>query len=94
MDSHEFQSLSAVLDNSEKTTKMTEVITLIGRLTAGPRKLLVFVRTKPTNARKEAANLTAKKLKRIGRGYRNHGHYRLRTLQCLSSRNQDLSNIR
>lgn len=43
-------------------------------------EFLVFSRTRLTNARKEEANLTAKNLKRIGRGYRNHGHYRLRIL--------------
>ncbi|MGP5587112.1 transposase, partial [Glutamicibacter ardleyensis] len=39
-----------------------------------------FIRTRLTNARSEAANLTAKNLKRIGRGYRNHDHYRVRIL--------------
>ncbi|WP_229995055.1 transposase, partial [Arthrobacter sp. Bi26] len=33
-----------------------------------------------TNARSEAANLSAKNLKRAARGYRNHDHYRLRLL--------------
>lgn len=40
----------------------------------------MFSRARLPNARKEAANLTAKNLKRIGRCYRGHGHYRLRTL--------------
>ncbi len=33
-----------------------------------------------TNARTEAANLTAKKIKRVGRGYRNHDNYRCRII--------------
>lgn len=79
-DIHEFQSRWAVLEKSVKATKMTEAKTLFRTLTAWRRELLVFVRTRLTNARSEAANLTAKNLKRIGRGYRNHGHYRLRIL--------------
>ena len=79
-DVHEFQSRWAVLEKSVKATKMVEAKSLFRTLTAWRRELLVFVRTRLTNARSEAANLTAKNLKRIGRGYRNHGHYRLRIL--------------
>lgn len=79
-DVHEFQSRWAVLEKSVRATKMTEAKSLFHTLTAWRRELLVFVRTRLTNARSEAANLTAKNLKRIGRGYRNHGHYRLRIL--------------
>lgn len=79
-DIHEFQSRWAVLERSVRATKMVEAKSLFRTLTAWRRELLVFVRTRLTNARSEAANLTAKNLKRIGRGYRNHGHYRLRIL--------------
>ena len=79
-DIHEFQSRWAVLEKSVKATKMVEAKSLFRTLTAWRRELLVFIRTRLTNARSEAANLTAKNLKRIGRGYRNHAHYRVRIL--------------
>ena len=44
------------------------------------RELLTFCRTRVTNARTEAANLTAKTIKRVGRGYRNHRNYRCRII--------------
>ncbi|MGP5412004.1 transposase, partial [Glutamicibacter ardleyensis] len=74
------QSRWAVLEKSVKATKMGEAKSLFRTLTAWRRELLVFIRTRLTNARSEAANLTAKNLKRIGRGYRNHDHYRVRIL--------------
>ncbi|MGP9526703.1 ISL3 family transposase [Glutamicibacter sp. AOP5-A2-18] len=77
---HEFQSRWAVLEKSVRATTMVEAKSLFRTLTGWRRELLVFVRTRLTNARSEAANLTAKNLKRIGRGYRNHAHYRLRIL--------------
>jgi len=77
---HEFQSRWAVLEKSVRATTMVEAKSLFRTLTGWRRELLVFVRTRLTNARSEAANLTAKNLKRIGRGYRNHSHYRLRIL--------------
>ena len=79
-DVHEFQARWAVLEKSVRATKVVEAKSLFRTLTAWRRELLVFVRTRLTNARSEAVNLTAKNLKRIGRGYRNHGHYRLRIL--------------
>ena len=79
-DVHEFQARWAVVEKSVKATKMVEAKSLFRTLTAWRRELLVFVRTRLTNARSEAANLTAKNLKRIGRGYRNHDHYRVRIL--------------
>ncbi|GAA0202644.1 hypothetical protein GCM10009526_26600 [Glutamicibacter creatinolyticus] len=79
-DIHDFQSRWAVLEKSVRATKMVEAKSLFRTLTAWRRELLVFIRTRLTNARSEAANLTAKNLKRIGRGYRNHDHYRLRIL--------------
>lgn len=59
---------------------MVAAKSLFRTLTAWWRELVVFVRTRLTNARSEAANLTAKNLKQIGRGYRNHGNYRRRIL--------------
>lgn len=53
---------------------------LFKTLTAWRRELLTFCRTRVTNARTEAANLTAKTFKRIGRGYRNHDNYRCRII--------------
>jgi transposase len=40
----------------------------------------VFIQTRVTNARSEAANLTCKNLKRTGRGYRNQGNYHARIM--------------
>ena len=79
-DVHEFQARWAVLEKSVRATTMVEAKSLFRTLSAWRRELLVFVRTRLTNARSEAANLTAKNLKRIGRGYRNHSHYRVRIL--------------
>lgn len=79
-DVHEFQARWAVLEKSVRATKMVEAKSLFRTLSAWRRELMVFVRTRLTNARSEAANLTAKNLKRIGRGYRNHSHYRVRIL--------------
>lgn len=79
-DIHDFQSRWAVLEKSVRATKMVEAKSLFRTLTAWRSELLVFIRTRLTNVRSEAANLTAKNLKRIGRGYRNHDHYRLRIL--------------
>lgn len=92
-DVHEFQARWAVLEKSVRAIKMVEAKSLFRTLSAWRSELLVFVRTRLTNARIEASNLTAKDLKRTGRGYRNHGHYRLRTLPCLSSRNRNLIDL-
>ena len=70
-DIHDFQSRWAVLEKSVRATKMVEAKSLFRTLTAWRRELLVFIRTRLTNARSEAANLTAKNLKRIGRGLLN-----------------------
>ena len=79
-DIHEFQYRWSVLEKSVKATKMVEAKSLFRTLTAWRRELLVFIRTRLTNAKSESANLTAKNLKQIGRGYRNHDHYRVRIL--------------
>lgn len=70
----------AVSEKSAKASKMVEAQSLFRTLIAWRRELLVFVSTRFTNAKSESVNLTAKNLKRIGRGYRNQGHYRGRIL--------------
>lgn len=40
----------------------------------------VFITTRVTNARTEAANTAIKHIKRTGRGYRNNQHYQARIL--------------
>lgn len=76
----DFQRRWAVLERSVKASKLKEARSLFGTLKMWRKELLVFCRTRLTNARSEAANLTAKNMKRIGRGYTNHGNYRLRIL--------------
>ncbi|QOD02197.1 transposase [Pseudarthrobacter sp. BIM B-2242] len=66
------------LELAVKATRMVEVKSLFLTLKMWRRELLTFCRTRVTNARSEAANLSAKNLKRAARGYRNHDHYRLR----------------
>ena len=68
------------LETSVNATDMTEAKSLLRTLTAWKTELEVFCLTRLTNARSEAANLTAKNIKRIGRGYVNHNNYRLRIL--------------
>lgn len=46
----------------------------------------VFVRTRVTNAKTEAANTSVKQIKRTGRGYRNHEHYQARILLASAHR--------
>ncbi len=75
---NDFQRAWAALEHAVKATKMREAASLFATLKMWRRELLTFCRSRVTNARSEAANLTAKNLKRIGRGYRNHGQYRLR----------------
>lgn len=65
---------------------MSEAKSLFRTLKMWRKELLTFCRTRVTNAKSEAANLTAKNLKRIGRGYRNHGHYRTRILLYTAAR--------
>ena len=42
--------------------------------------IATFIRTRATNAKTEAANVTVKNIKRIGRGYRSHQNYRCRIM--------------
>lgn len=75
-----FSSAWEVLEASVRATTMPEAKSLLRTLRSWKAELEVFCVTRLTNARSEAANLTAKNMKRIGRGYRNHRNYRLRIL--------------
>ncbi|TQS88265.1 ISL3 family transposase [Arthrobacter sp. TS-15] len=75
-----FHRAWAELEHAVKATRMREAKSLFLTLRMWRRELLTFCRTRVTNARSEAANLSAKNLKRAARGYRNHDHYRLRLL--------------
>jgi transposase len=79
-DTPTFQREWARLERAVKATRLPEPVALFKTLTAWRRELLTFCRTRVTNARTEAANLTAKTFKRIGRGYRNHDNYRCRII--------------
>ena len=75
-----FHRAWAELEHAVKATRMREAKSLFMTLKMWRKELLTFCRTRVTNARSEAANLSAKNLKRAARGYRNHEHYRLRLL--------------
>ena len=79
-DTRTFQREWARLERAVKATRLPEPVALFKTLTAWRRELLTFCRSRVTNARTEAANLTAKTFKRIGRGYRNHDNYRCRII--------------
>ena len=79
-DTASFQREWAALSKAVKATRLPEPVALFKTLTAWRRELLTFCRTRVTNARSEAANLTAKAFKRAGRGYRNHDNYRCRII--------------
>jgi transposase len=79
-DTASFQREWAALSKAVKATRLPEPVALFKTLTAWRRELLTFCRTRLTNARSEAANLTAKAFKRAGRGYRNHDNYRCRII--------------
>lgn len=85
-DTSGFQRAWAELEHAVKATRMPEAKSLFATLRAWRRPLLTFCRTRVTNARSEAANLTAKNLKRIGRGYTNHANYRTRILLYTAAR--------
>lgn len=76
----------AALTRAVKATKLEEPRRLYKTLCAWRRPLLTFCRTRHTNARTEAANLTAKTFKRLGRGYRNHDNYRYRIMAYTAHR--------
>ena len=75
-----FQQSCAAPEHVVKAIRMPEAKSLCTALRPWRRPLLTHFRSQVTNARSEAAHLTAKNLKRIGRGYTNHANYRTRTL--------------
>ena len=79
-DTSSFQRHWARLESAVRATRLPEPVALFRTLRAWRRELLTFCRTRVTNARTEAANLTAKTIKRVGRGYRNHRNYRCRII--------------
>ena len=79
-DTSSFQRHWAHLERAVRATRLPEPVALFRTLRAWRRELLTFCRTRVTNARTEAANLTAKTIKRVGRGYRNHRNYRCRII--------------
>ena len=79
-DTASFQREWARLEHAVTASALPEPKSLFKTLSAWRRELLTFCRTRVTNARTEAANLTAKTFKRIGRGYRNHDNYRCRII--------------
>ena len=84
-DTAAFQRAWAELEKAVRATRLPEPRRLFKTLSAWRRELLTFCRTRTTNARTEAANLTAKTFKRIGRGYRNHDNYRCRIMAYTTS---------
>lgn len=80
-----FQRAWAGLQKAVRATRLPEPRTLFTTLSKWRRELLTFCRTRTTNARTEAANLTAKTFKRVGRGYRNHDNYRCRIMAYTTS---------
>ncbi|AXH94828.1 ISL3 family transposase [Ornithinimicrobium avium] len=79
-DTASFQRHWARLASAVRATRLPEPASLMRTLRAWRRELLTFCRSRVTNARTEAANLTAKTIKRVGRGYRNHDNYRCRII--------------
>jgi transposase len=79
-DTATFQRAWARLESAVRATRLAEPVALFRTLRAWRRELLTFCRTRLTNAKTEAANLTAKTIKRVGRGYRNHDNYRCRII--------------
>ncbi|GAA1751259.1 hypothetical protein GCM10009810_09480 [Nostocoides vanveenii] len=48
--------------------------------------IATFIRTRATNAKTEAANVTVKNIKRTGRGYRSRENYRCRIMRYNAAR--------
>ena len=59
---------------------MEETWKLWNTINAWWDEIETFIETRVTNAKTEAANTGIKQIKRTGRGYRNHGHYKARIL--------------
>ena len=69
-----------VLAEYVKTADMAETTKLMRTLDRWWDPIEVFIETRVTNAKSEAANLTCKNLKRTGRGYRNQANYHARIM--------------
>ena len=76
----EARAARAVLAESVRIADMPETTRLLRTLDAWWPAIEVFITTRVTNARSEAANLTCKNLKRSGRGYRNQRNYHARIM--------------
>ncbi len=48
--------------------------------------IATFIRTRATNAKTEAANVTIKNIKRTARGYRSHDNYKCRIMLYTATR--------
>ncbi|PQZ92882.1 hypothetical protein CQ018_10405 [Arthrobacter sp. MYb227] len=66
------------LQTSLKASDIDGAKSLLRTFTARKKELETYCLIRLTNACSEAANLTAKNFKRMGRGYINHENYRLR----------------
>jgi transposase len=76
----EARAARVVLAQYVRTADMAETTKLMRTLDRWWDPIEVFIQTRVTNARSEAANLTCKNLKRTGRGYRNQGNYHARIM--------------
>ena len=76
----EARAARVVLASYVKTADMAETTKLMRTLDRRWDPIEVFIDTRVTNARSEAANLTCKNLKRTGRGYRNQSNYHARIM--------------
>ena len=76
----EARAARTLLAEYVRVADMAETTKLMGTLDRWWDPIEVFIETRVTNARSEAANLTCKNLKRTGRGYRNQGNYHARIM--------------
>ncbi len=76
----EARAVRAVLAGYVATADMPETTRLMRTIDRWWPAIEVFIATRVTNARSEAANLTCKHLKRTGRGYRNQANYHARIM--------------
>jgi hypothetical protein len=74
----EARAAREVLAEFVAAADMPETTKLLRTLDRWWDPIEVFITTRVTNARSEAANLTCKNLKRTGRGYRNQANYHAR----------------
>jgi len=76
----------AVLAEYVLIADMVETTKLMRTLDRWWDPVEVFIRTRVTNSKSEAANLTCKNIKRTGRGYRNQGNYHARIMLYSAAR--------